>query len=87
MRALYASWEPQIREFFSENNLDYAKVKKCGKAVGIIGGKRTLLLQNIEVTSARGLLDETPAPVVLKAVEENGKLIFETTPYTSKYFH
>lgn len=87
MRSLYESWKPQIQEYFKANNLNYEKVKRCGKAVGVIDGKRTLLLQNIETDSANGLLDETPAPVVLKAVEENGKLIFEITENTKEYFN
>ena len=87
MRRLYESWEPQIREFFKANNLNYQKVKKCGKALGVIGGKKTLLLQNIETNSELGLLDEIPAPIVLKAVEENGILKFEKTEHTNEYFN
>lgn len=86
MKKLYESWEPQIKAFFEENNLNYSKVKKCGKAVGVLGGKKTLLLQDISHSSNNGLLDNTPAPIVLKAIENNGQLIFEKTEYTNKYF-
>lgn len=85
MKKLYESWEPQIQAYFEENNLNYTKVKKCGKAVGVIGGKKTLLLQDIS-HSTNGLLDDTPAPIVLKAIENDGRLIFEKTDYTNKYF-
>lgn len=86
MQKLYESWEPQIREYFETNKLNYEKVEKCGKAVGVLGGKRTLLLQDIGRSHGIGLLDDTPAPIVLKAVEDNGRLIFEKTQYTNEYF-
>lgn len=87
MKKVYERWEPQIQAFFEENNLNYSKVKKCGKAVGVIGGKKTLLLQDISHSSKNGLLDDAPAPIVLKAIENNGDLIFEKTEYTNKYFN
>ena len=86
MQNLYKSWQPQIQEFFEANNLNYSKVKQCGKAVGIIGGKKTLLLQDIGHIGTADLLDNTPAPIVLRAVEENGSLVFEKTAYTNEYF-
>lgn len=86
MRKLYAKWEPQIQTFLVDNGLDYSKVKSCGKAVGIIGGKKTLLLQDISSTDNVGLSDDTPAPIVLKAVEENGHLVFIKTDLTNEYF-
>lgn len=87
MKKVYESWEPQIKAFFEENNLNYSKVKKCGKAMGVIGGKRTLLLQDISQSLNSNLLDDTPAPIVLKAIENDGRLIFEKTEYTDKYFN
>ncbi|MBQ9674006.1 MAG: hypothetical protein IJV39_05215 [Ruminococcus sp.] len=33
----------------------------------------------------KGLLDENPAPIVLKIFVENGNVKFEQTEYTSKY--
>ena len=86
MRKLYESWKPQIEAYFKANNLNYEKVKKCGKCMGKVDGQISLVLQKIGNPAANGLLDETPAPVVLIAVEENGELIFEKTEITDEYF-
>lgn len=86
MIKLYKSWEPKILEYLADNRMNGTKVKKCGKAMGVINGRTTLLLQEINAHSSRGLLDETPAPVVLKVEEVNGALVFTQTEHTKRYF-
>ena len=86
MKKLYEKWEPQIREYFTANKLNYAKVQKCGKMFGVLDRKKTLYFQDIESSKDIGLLDDTPAPIVLKVFEDNEQLIFEETIYTKEYF-
>ena len=86
MRNLYKSWEPRIYEYLADNRMDAARVKNCGKAMGVINGRTTLILQEIGVRPSRGLLDETPAPVVLKVEDVNGVLVFTQTEHTKKFF-
>lgn len=83
MCKLFDNWSKQIEVFCKENDYDFEKVKKMSQS----WGKDILVLQFYDpAKGVRGLLDETPSPVVLLIKKEiNGQLLFETTENTSRY--
>ena len=62
------------------------KSENCGKAIGVINGRTTCILQEISEHPSCDLLDETPASVVLRIEEINGELVFTETEHTEGYF-
>jgi hypothetical protein len=65
-----------------ENGLDFLKAQKAGKC----WSQNFLMLQHVDPDKGRqGLLDETPAPVVLTIQKINDQLVFEQTKDTRKY--
>ena len=83
MCKLFDDWSTQIKEFCENNGLDFEKTKRMSQS----WSKDVLVLQFHDPTKGvRGLLDETPSPVVLLVRKErDGNLLFETTEDTSKY--
>lgn len=82
MCKLFNLWENEIRDYCIKNNLDFEKAKKMPKS----WGKDDIALQYVDDNEGElGLLDETPAPVVLWIKRINGELVFEQTEYTRKY--
>ena len=82
MCKLFSKYEDKIQEYCSNNNLDFEKVKKMSQS----WSKNDMWLQYHDVSKGqKGLLDETPAPIVLKIFIDDGNLKFEQTAYTKKY--
>lgn len=82
MCKLFDDWENEIKTYCDVNKLDYGRVKKMAKS----WGKNDIALQFIDKSKGkRGLLDDTPAPVVLWIRKINDEIIFEQTEYTKKY--
>jgi len=82
MCKLFNQWETEIEKYCTENNLNFEKAKKMGKS----WGKDDIALQyNDPEKGLKGLLDETPAPVVLWIRKNSDHLEFEQTEYTKKY--
>ena len=62
--------------------MDFEKAKSLPQC----WGKNDIWLQYHDPSKgSNGLLDETPAPIVLKIFVENGNVKFEQTEYTQKY--
>ena len=83
MCKLFDEWSVQIKEYCEKNGYDFEKAKKLSQC----WGKEFVALQFHDPTKgARGLLDDTPAPVVLWIKKnDDGKLSFEKTEYTDRY--
>ncbi len=73
----------EIEKYCKENNLSFEKVCKAGQFTY----NNDLWLQYVDREKGKnGLLDETPAPVVLRIyLNNNGDLKFEQTEHTKKY--
>lgn len=82
MCKLFSEWEKDIQKYCRENGLDFSKAQKAGKC----WGKDFLILQHVdEKKGQRGLMDESPAPVVLVVKRDNDRVVFEQTPNTRRY--
>ena len=83
MCKLFLDWETEIKAYCDSNDLDYEKAKKMPKS----WGKNDIAVQYIDKEKGKqGLLDDTPAPVVLWIrKDKNGSIIFEQTEHTEKY--
>lgn len=82
MCKLFSEYEDKIRGYCLKNNLDFEKVKKMSQS----WSKNDIWLQYYDNSKGQnGLLDETPALIVLKIFIDNGDLKFEQTEYTKKY--
>ena len=78
----FEDYAKAVENYCQTNGLSYQKAKQMGKA----SGKDDLLLQYHDPAKGkRGLLDETPAPVVLIMHVVNGIPRFEQTEHTNKY--
>lgn len=78
----FADYADAIADYCATNGLSFAKAKQMGRS----SGKYDLCLQHLDPEKGRrGLLDETPAPVVLIMRIKNGKPLFEQTEHTRKY--
>lgn len=79
---MFSKYENEIRKYCSDNNLDFEKVKKMSQS----WSKNDIWLQYFDASKGeKGLLDETPAPIVLKIFIKNDVLTFEQTEFTKKY--
>ena len=85
MCKLFDDWTPQIKGYCDENGLDFEKAKQLSQS----WGRDILVLQYHDPKKGkRGLLDETPMPLVLLIRrDKNGKLTFEKTQYTERYLN
>ena len=82
MCKLFNQWENEIKDYCNKNNLDFEKVKTSPKC----WGKNDIWIQHTTGEKGqKGLLDETPAPIILMISEKNGHLEFEQTEYTQHY--
>lgn len=82
MCKLFNEWQEQIKRYCDSNDLNFSKAEKMCKC----WGKNNLFLQYHNPEKGKnGLLDETPAPVVLSIRKIDGKLVFEQTEHTRKY--
>ncbi len=82
MCKLFSKYENEIENYCRQNNLSFEKAKSLPQC----WGKNDIWLQYHDPEKGKtGLLDETPAPIVLKIYVENGKVTFEQTEYTHKY--
>lgn len=83
MCKLFNDWSGEIQEYCESNGLSFDKAKKMCKC----WGKDDLLLQYHDPDKGKmGLLDETPALVVLAITRlSDGSLSFEQTEHTRKY--
>lgn len=79
---LFTEWKNEIREFCQKNQLDFEAISKLSKGYGrdflafccYDPGKGT-----------KGLLDDTPMPLVLMVRKTKDGLVFEMTEYTDRY--
>ena len=82
MCRLFDDWANDIRSYCKQNDYDFEKVKKLSQC----WGKGFLALQyHDESKGKKGLLDETPMPLVLLIRSTASGLIFEETENTEKY--
>lgn len=78
----FDEWSEQIEKYCNENGYDFEKAKHLSKS----WGKYDLALQFHDPEKGKmGLLDETPAPVVLWVVQTPEDLMFIETEYTRQY--
>ena len=78
----FDDWSPQIEKYCIENGLNFEKAKKLSKSWGL---DDLMLLHYDPEKGKMGLLDETPAPVVLWVVQTPEDLMFIETEYTRQY--
>lgn len=82
MCKLFNKYEREIENYYIENSLDFEKAKRLPQC----WGKNDIWLQYHDPEKGKnGLLDETPAPIVLKIFVDDGSVKFEQTEYTEKY--
>ncbi len=82
MCKLFDDWSNEIRTYCNRNNLSFDKAKNLSQC----WGRNFLALQYHDPEKGKkGLLDETPMPLVLLITKTNNGLEFEQTEYTRKY--
>ena len=78
----FKEWFAEIQDYCMKNDLDFEKVKKLSKG----NGSDFLLLGYSDIDKGKkGLIDDTPAPLVLIIKKTIKGLVFEQTEYTSQY--
>ena len=71
-----------IQEFCKANNLDYEKVKASPRC----GNGNVLFIQRVnDTSSSAGLLDESPAEIILSARKGVDGIVIEKRENTDKY--
>nr|DAE38371.1 MAG TPA: hypothetical protein [Caudoviricetes sp.] len=71
-----------IQEFCKANNLDYEKVKASPRC----GNNNVLFIQRVNSASASvGLLDESPAEILMVARKGADEIVIEKRENTDKY--
>lgn len=71
-----------IQEFCKANNLDYGKVKASPRC----GNDNVLFIQGVnDTSSSAGLLDESPAEIILSARKGADGIVIEKRENTDKY--
>lgn len=82
MCKLFSKYEKQIEDYCNNNGLDFEIAKKMPQC----WGKNDIWLQYHDPEKGKnGLKDETPAPIVLKILIDNGNVSFEQTEFTKQY--
>lgn len=82
MCKLFEDWSAQIKQYCAENNFSYEKAR----ALSQCWGSNFLALQFFDSSKGdKGLLDETPMPLVLMIKKTDNGLVFEQTENTKKY--
>lgn len=82
----FNEWSGAIRSYCEENGLSFERAKSMVKC----SSSNMLALQYFDPNAdaekqKKGLLDETPMPVVLWVFKENGSFVFKQTEFTKKY--
>lgn len=81
MCKLFSKYEKEIESYCRLNNLDFETARRLPQC----WGKNDIWLQYHDPAKGMsGLRDETPAPIVLKILIDNGKVSFEQTELTEK---
>ncbi len=84
MCKLFDEWSDNIKDYCEKNNFDFEKARKLSQC----WGRDFLALQFHDKEKGRkGLLDETPMPLVLLIRNTPEGFIFEQTEYTQKYLY
>lgn len=78
----FKEWFSEIQDYCVRNNLDFEKVKKLSKGNGL---DFLLLGYSDPSNGKKGLIDDTPAPLVLIIKKTIKGLVFEQTEYTAQY--
>ncbi len=79
---IYNDHIDEIKKYCEKNRLDFNKLEKMSKC----WGKDDLIFQYHDPEKGkRGLLDETPMPVVLMVFSTVNGLVFEQTECTRTY--
>ncbi len=84
MCKLFDIWTPQIKTYCSNHNLSFEKAQSMSQC----WGKNDVILQYYDKNRSyenRGLIDDTPMPIVLKITKTKNGLMFEQTEHTQKY--
>ena len=83
MCKLFDDWKEEIRRYCIDNESNFDNVEKMAKS----WGKNDIALLYIDKEKGKnGLIDDTPAPVVLWIkMGLDGRLLFEQTEHTDKY--
>lgn len=82
MKDPFLEWKDEIKQYCELNSLDFEKVQKSVSA----WGKNFLAFLYFDRQKGRkGLLDETPATVLLTVEKTDNGLIFQQTKNTKKY--
>jgi len=76
---LYNTHREAVRAYCKENNLDF---EKADNSVKSWNQTSVSLLHYDEEKGRAGLRDETPMPIMLIVLYEDGKLSFEQTEHT-----
>ncbi len=89
MCKMFDDWSDEIKKYCEDNGFSFEKAKHLSKCWGTVRGcgRDVVILQYHDPQKGKmGLLDETPAPVVLSIFRlPDGHLSFEQTEYTRKY--
>lgn len=79
MCKLFIKYENEIKQYCSNNGLDFEKVKGMPQC----WSKTDVWIQHFDSEKGKdGLRNETPAPIVLKISVKNGKVLIEQTEHT-----
>lgn len=82
MCKLFNRYENEIKDYCSNNGLNFEKVKSMPQC----WSKNDIWIQHFDSEKGKeGLRNETPAPIVLKISVKNGKVLIEQTEHTKKY--
>lgn len=82
MCKLFSQYQSEIKKYCDESGLDFEKVLKMPQC----WSNHDIWIQYHDPEKGKkGLIDETPAPIVLKISVNNDGLSFEQTEYTRKY--
>lgn len=83
MCMLFDEWKTEIKQYCEQNGLSFDAAQNMSQA----WNKTTVALYHCEEKNDnRGLLDDTPSPLVLLIKRnKDGTLTFEQTEHTHKY--
>lgn len=82
MCKLFDNWSAAIHQYCKDNGLSYEKARSLSQC----WGSDFLALQYFDPEKgAKGLLDDTPMPLVLLIRKTKTGLVFEQTEFTHQY--
>ena len=82
MCKLFDDWSEDIRSYCQKNDFDFEKASRLSQCWGKDFGA---LQFHDPKKGMKGLLDETPMPLVLLIKKTSSGLTFEQTEHTEKY--